>query len=740
MIQPSSLATLRDIVDEFVESPCALSLDSATESIMPTNSFHSQLFSGIVRADSPVRLGIFDEGLKRKIPRRFGRMAHPILRAACTVLFLIVTSSLWCDAADVVFVRSVEDSSPEQQGLETAANFYGLNLKVVVANGNNNKSALSRAIGQKATVAVAIAANALPLIDENALLQALRRRQSGNVPLLVVGVTPETDSLLLRSLSGGDVVGCKRLQSPIQLQYVVGRAAGLVQQLADLDLPFPGKDTFYLALAEHSNAQTVMGVRDNHQVVPVFVATTIRHQRVFLLSSMGYGNEILEKWNAESMVNAFAGIAPEMMFVKYCAGERGWHSVGHYANLTIDDPWLREPYGHLSYKALLGEMEKHNFHTTIAFIPWNYDRSEAEVVSLFRSHPERFSVCIHGDNHDHKEFEDVRSKPLSLQIAALKQSLARMDKFQMLTGIPYDSVFVFPHSIGSERILEELKTYNVLATINYENVPIDRLKSSALLFALRPVTLSFADFPSISRYPAAIPSPSGFIGINEFLDNPLFFYSHQDFFASGMDAFDGMADGVNKLQPDTRWRSVGDIVKHLYLVRLRDDSNYDVLTFSSSLQLDNTSGRDSVFYVKKQESGSPVITSVSVDGRQSPFQLRGGYLDLSVPVPEGATRSVVIQYQNDLDLASISTSKSSFRVYLLRKVSDYRDITLSKYSVGRTLTDFYYKHDITMPLVILCGCGFIVFSIYGGRSLLVIIKRRNTVEPKPGVLAPRSDS
>ena len=103
-----------------------------------------------------------------------------------------------------------------------------------------------------------------------------------------------------------------------------------------------------------------------------------------------------------------------------------------------------KPYGHLIYEDLLKEMERHDFHTTIAFIPWNYDRSEAETVALFRSHPERFSICVHGDNHDHKEFDDFESKPLSLQITAIKQSLARMEKFQSLTGIPYDNVFVFP--------------------------------------------------------------------------------------------------------------------------------------------------------------------------------------------------------------------------------------------------------------------------------------------------------
>ena len=237
-----------------------------------------------------------------------------------------------------------------------------------------------------------------------------------------------------------------------------------------------------------------------------------------------------------------------MMFIKYGAGERGWHALHHYANLTIDDPWLREPYGDLSYKGLLKEMEKHNFHTTIAFIPWNYDRSEHRGVSLFRNHPERFSICVHGDNHDHKEFEDLESKPLSLQTAALKQSLARMEKFQMLTGIPYDNVFVFPHSIGTESILEKLKTYNFLATVNSSNVP-DGPPAGRQLFFLtcgRSHSLSqiFQASPAMQRQ---CRNRNGFLAINEFLDNPLFFYSHHDLFASGIGAFDGIADEVNEL-------------------------------------------------------------------------------------------------------------------------------------------------------------------------------------------------
>ena len=52
------------------------------------------------------------------------------------------------------------------------------------------------------------------------------------------------------------------------------------------------------------------------------------------------------------------------------------------ACLIIDDPLLRPQYGCLNYKKLLEAMKAHNFFTEIAFIPWNYKRSNAKTVRL----------------------------------------------------------------------------------------------------------------------------------------------------------------------------------------------------------------------------------------------------------------------------------------------------------------------------------------------------------------------
>ena len=697
----------------------------------PTIGFRIALLPGSTREDFPAGLRTFHEGARHAGSTKCRGILNRHRRSVWTILFLTLTLSLRCYSSEVVLFRSGGSPSREQRELELATQFYGLNLKIVTA-GANHTVFTPGTLRPETTVAVAIEADALAKVDQKALLRALRRGPEGSVPLLILGVTSETDQTLLSEWSGITSIEARSLDSPSGLRYVVGSKSAVTQQLTGFEFPFPGDKTFYFHLAENSKAQVIMAVRKDHQSVPVFIEEDVQGQKVFLLCKMHPSGDRAVDWISDNTEDAFEKIAAVMVFTKYCAGDRGWHAVHHYANLTIDDPWLREPYGNLNYEGLLKEMEKHNFHTTVAFIPWNYDRSEADVVSLFRRHPDRFSICIHGDNHAHKEFTDYESIPLAVQVAALRQSVGRMERFQAQTGIPYDKVMVFPHSIAPEQTLEALKANDYLATINSQNVPMGSLRPAGLLFAMRPTTLSFGSFLSILRHSVAEPTPSYRIAIEAFLDNPLFYYAHQDLFAKGIDAFDGLADEVNKLEPDTKWRNVGDIVKHQYLLRLREDSNYDVLALSSSFLLDNTFGRDLVFYVKRVESGSTPIVSARVYGQPLPFQLHEGYLDLSVSVPAGETRSMVIQYKNAQGFASISTSKSSLYVYVLRTISDFRDITLSRVQVGRTFTALYYAHRMT-ALLILGGCGLILFCItVGGWRLVVMMRRRNVVQAALG--------
>lgn len=651
------------------------------------------------------------------------RAAHHIVAAYLVILLLSGVGY----SADILLLESNGANSLEQRQLQIVCKYYGVGLRLINASVVERDATFSRTVGGQETVAIIIEANALGFINQQRFLRVLQRKTDRAIPVVIVGITPETDPDVLQSWSAGVVEAGKRAGG--KFKYLVGSVPDLAPQLVDVEFPFPTENAFYLAVSPKRKARVIMSVDDGSQVVPVFIEATNQQREIFLLSRTFPEGDVKFAVDPNDTVGAFTRVAPLMMLVKYCAGNRGWHSAHHYANLTIDDPWLREQYGYLDYKHLLQEMENHNFHTTIAFIPWNYDRSEPAVVELFRNHSERFSICIHGNNHDHDEF----TEPHSDKVFDIKQSLARMAQFERITDIHYDPVMVFPHNIGSEDLLKELKTYNFLATVNSSNVPSDSAKPADVLSALRPVTLAYSTFPSVSRYSADMVWPKAFVAINEFLDNPLFFYSHHSLFASGSNAFDGVADLVNKIQPDTRWRSLGEIARHLYIVKQRGDSEYDVRAFSATFELENTLGRDAIFYVSKQEGSSPTAISANLDGKSVPFDMRNGEMQLRILVANGEKRRVEISYRNDLDLASIRTSKGPAREYALRMISDFRDIWLSGLPLGAAISEFYYKHHLSPVAIFLATATLVIVIItcaYGAWHWRVLLEVRTAEQAR----------
>jgi len=641
----------------------------------------------------------------------------------CAVLLVAVLCAAPCYSSEIVFVRSVGGPLVDEQQSRIAADFYGLDFNVISVSGDG--TTLTQALKDPNTIGLVIAANALSDLKRDSILPLLKRGSSNSIPVLIIGVGTETERTAVQDWSNGDVLGCEPWNGNSPAHYVFSNSNELTHQLAGVELSEPIASALFAVEKRASEAETIISLRSEGHAAPAFTAIRVGNTKTFFACS----SLLREAANGSDLVETFVRSAPEMIFTRYAAGELGWHADQHYANFTVDDPWLRQPYGSLDYVGLLGEMEKHNFHTTIAFIPWNFDRSEPSVVSIFRNHPERFSIAVHGDNHDHKEFTDYRSKPYDVQLSDLKQSLARMDKFQQLTGIPYDDVMIFPHSIAPEPTLHALKVYNYLGTVNSSNVPQGATSPSAALFALRPVTLAYGNFPSVSRFEVGGPVPDDFIAVNEFLDNPLFFYTHAEFFAPGIDAFDGVADRVNQSSPPVRWAGLGEILKHLYLVRHRPDTGYDLLAFSSNVCVDNPSDSDAVFHVQKQESDAHLIGNVSSAGQITDYQVKDDVLTFSMPIPAKASRCAVVSYKNDINLSTVAISKHSPIVYFLRNASDFRDIYLAKSSLGLKIINFYNAHEMK-PAQLLVPIFLIALAIAYGLFRLALIWRRRV--PSPG--------
>ena len=627
-----------------------------------------------------------------------------------TVCFLVGTC-IHLYAADVVSIDKA--NQPLKQQIKEAVDFYGLQENTPDVT---DHLAIISAIRNPATVAVVITADALSSLNRREILAALRRRGGTTVPLLIAGIDEQTNVDLLKSWSDGEIVAGKKLNvQDSGTSYQIASVPGITSELSGAHLPFSVGEWYYLKV-NGTRPLWISSASGGASSLPIFVRINSGSQEIYF-SASNMPATLSPSPDPYREPSVFTSLAPEMMLFHHAAGQRAWHSPGHYANLTIDDAWLREPYGYVNYENLLREMEKHNFHSTIAFVPWNFDRSQPAMVSLFRSHLDRFSICVHGDNHDHQEFGPYSNKPLSGQTYDIKQALARMAKFQQLTGLAYDPVMVFPHSISPEPTLAVMKRYNFWATANSLNVPMGSEAPSGAEFALRTATMKFANFPSLRRYSAEAPGPSSQLLVDGFLGNPMLFYVHQAFFSAGIGAFDETADIVNRIAPATEWRGLGYIAQHLYVERLRDDRNYDIKTYSGTILISNPSQKDAIFFVTKEEDFSLPLT-VEIDDKKSSYERDGNQLQFQVMIPAGESRHIAIKYRNDLDLAAISISKDSFRVTAIRHLSDFRDDVVSKSRIGRGFIRVLVKLETAPTQVLLAIMGILALMGFAGLWLM----------------------
>ena len=223
----------------------------------------------------------------------------------------------------------------------------------------------------------------------------------------------------------------------------------------------------------------------------------------------------------------------------------------NHASIIIDDPLLRENYGFLNYRKLLNLMDKHNFFTTIAFIPFNFNRTDKRIAALFRERPDRFSLCVHGCDHTKAEFGRTDLNYLDTKV---KLATARMIEHEKRTGISFDRIMVFPQGIFSNAALEALKKNNYLAAVNTEAMPTEGHISST--------------FPFFLRYkPEDVP---------DCVSDPIFVVLHHDYFKNGYERLTNFVDELNTRSKKLKWASLGSIVRSFVSANEADYNPADV--------------------------------------------------------------------------------------------------------------------------------------------------------------------
>jgi hypothetical protein len=619
------------------------------------------------------------------------------LRLTLTVSLLFLVCAPVCYCGSVVLLSGWRPHPNEEKQIRDLAEFYGLQVRVVDVRSPRASHETASLLKESRTLALLAPEDAISALDRAEILKATRKPGTRDTPMLVFGLYPG-DPELLNAWSEGGVRDCAAsLEGFRPVGVHVSKSLGLGGVLGGRDLPAVSSPVCDLRLAD-AGAQSVLTACTNTRSASVLALARTKDSDVYFAPEL---KTFDTSWigDPRGLPGAFSSMAPFALFLAHAAGDYAWHLDGHYANLTIDDPWLRQPYGNLDYEGLISEMERHNFHTTIAFVPWNFDRSEPKLVALIRAHGDRYSISIHGNSHIHREFDEYRKNPLPRQIADIKQAVARMDRFKQITGLPYDRFMVFPHGVAPARTFAALREYDFLGTANSLNVPLDSKFPSDPIFLLRPYTSRYKGLLSLFRYSATERIPELEIAIHSFLGNPLLFYGHEDLFASGIGAFNPFAEFVNRTQPDTHWTSLGNIARHLYLLRRRDDGDFQVRMFSNEMDLRNPTRTTAVFHIEREEQVSPAIRSITIDGAVAPFVRDSEGLNLDTAIPAGQTRKIRVLYSNDFDPKNEKVGNSGLYEWTIRRTSDLRDIYLSRFPVGRALTRAYYRGNWRMIAV-----------------------------------------
>jgi hypothetical protein len=578
-----------------------------------------------------------------------------------TVIPLKVGSERGDDLEDVLLLYDSTRISNFDINFCKIAEYYGLLCKWIPLNDTYLTDELLR--DKQGNYFKLVGINAVTLLNYPQLMNlyeiaVLRSAiETGGIDLLISKFNEELDPNLLINLTDGVVQGVSK---PLDMNrdWIVSSAAPDITreftgQFIASSSNSPQNDFEILLSYPASTTSLISSTNDEGVIYPIFIKMEVGGGSIFI--DAGDQGESLETaqlielyYHMDDWDRGFAQVVPLMMVMRYALGEEVWHSSDDFANLTIDDPTLTEPFGQLSFIELLSEMEAHNFHTTIAMHPVSWFESEPNVVSLFLAYPNRYSVVQHGNNGDGYEFyrynlstdveykgEFLPSRPLVDQEADIIQGLARMEKHEILTGIPFERIMIFPWGISPEPTLELLKKYNFLATVNAQELPLDVARPIDWDFGMYQSNMNFGNFPTLTRrhpgtYEPFQPNLQPFV-LDLFIDKPALFYSHAgELFASGIDTFNPVADGINNLEGEVEWRSLGYIITHLYLEKAEDDGSISVMMYGNHVIITNKTSEEGLYHLTKEETLNVPISTVTVNGHEFPYHVEEGLLMLDV--------------------------------------------------------------------------------------------------------------
>jgi hypothetical protein len=504
-------------------------------------------------------------------------------------------------------------------------------------------------------------------------LTSLKRLLQKTRHLFLYGFSPEIDSTFLAMLlTRGQISDVQEFRHSDIKYDVTWSEPQVTKEFSGLSFgPIQNRTDFgFVGLSFPGNLRPLISIAGR----PFWVALEKDGCSVFLLACKEIAN-IDEKITGDFDVRKyFSRLLPAAMFLKWVFKGRCWHGEHRFANFIIDDPLLQQSYGYLKYEDLLGTMDENNFATTIAFIPWNYNRTHKKIAQIFRDRSDRLSLCIHGCDHTRAEFGTSDVPALNTKV---RLALNRMDFHRCRAGLEHAKIMVFPQGEFSREALMVLQSNNFLAAVNSSTSPTNSAITDELTLGdfLRPAVTKFGGVPLYQR---RYPGPLERFAFDLFFDRPMLAVEHHPYLKDGgrrLTSFIAALNSLGRLE----WKGLREIVENTCLQREISSRVITRKLYSNAHVIQNQCDADRTFLISKSHLNEVPVDTVFVNRRPADFELTDGSIRFPVEIPARASASVNIFYRNALPCAKPQHElRIATKVWARRVLSEFRDNVLWK--------------------------------------------------------------
>jgi hypothetical protein len=286
-------------------------------------------------------------------------------------------------------------------------------------------------------------------------------------------------------------------------------------------------------------------------------------------------------------------------------------------------------------------MKQVRFSTSIAFIPWNWRRSDPKVVQLFKDNPDNYSLCVHGCDHTGGEFGISDQRRLR---AIAREAVRRMSLHEGRTGLTHDRIMVFPQGVFSEEAILELKHASFHAVVNTEvhsnQLGRRKLRISDLWDV---AVMTYGDFPIYTRrYPAQGIENLAF---DLLLGKPCLVVIHHDYCSNGYARLARFIRKLNALKVALVWQSLAEVVKRGYRQKEISADCVEIEMYGAEVQIQNRSQRRMNYLVRRRERKPDSIEGVYSGAQPVAWNSPGNHIEFKVDLAPGASTLVRLHFK-----------------------------------------------------------------------------------------------